>query len=106
MSALRHELAAECGSTGIECFDAWAHELLETGYLHNHARMWFARYGFSLSNCLGRWERVSSSVIFWTETQHPTLSWRWVAGLRPRGKTYLARPDNIERFTEGRFSPS
>ena len=28
--------------TGITCFDAWVEELLETGYLHNHARMWFA----------------------------------------------------------------
>jgi deoxyribodipyrimidine photo-lyase len=30
------------GATGIACFDAWALELIETGYLHNHARMWFA----------------------------------------------------------------
>ena len=30
------------GRTGIEAFDAWAQELAETGYLHNHARMWFA----------------------------------------------------------------
>ena len=30
------------GQTGIECFDAWATELVDTGYLHNHARMWFA----------------------------------------------------------------
>ena len=30
------------GQTGLECFDAWATELVETGYLHNHARMWFA----------------------------------------------------------------
>ena len=33
---------AEDGKTGIECFDAWADELVTTGYLHNHARMWFA----------------------------------------------------------------
>jgi len=30
------------GQTGLECFDAWATELIDTGYLHNHARMWFA----------------------------------------------------------------
>ncbi|MEM9706456.1 MAG: FAD-binding domain-containing protein, partial [Pseudomonadota bacterium] len=30
------------GATGIEGFDDWASELVETGYLHNHARMWFA----------------------------------------------------------------
>jgi deoxyribodipyrimidine photo-lyase len=34
--------AATEGQTGIDCFDAWAQELKETGYLHNHARMWFA----------------------------------------------------------------
>jgi deoxyribodipyrimidine photo-lyase len=33
---------AIAGETGIECFDAWAQELRETGYLHNHSRMWFA----------------------------------------------------------------
>ena len=34
-----------------------------------------------------------------------TLSWRWVAGLQTPGKHYLARPDNIVRYTEGRFAP-
>jgi deoxyribodipyrimidine photo-lyase len=32
-----------------------------------------------------------------------TLSWRWVVGLHTRGKVYLARPDNIARYTDGRF---
>lgn len=35
-----------------------------------------------------------------------TLSWRWVAGLHTRGKTYLARRDNIRRYTNGRFEIS
>ena len=30
------------GRTGIEAFDYWAKELVDHGYLHNHARMWFA----------------------------------------------------------------
>jgi len=33
---------AVAGNTGIDCFDAWVTELATTGYLHNHARMWFA----------------------------------------------------------------
>jgi len=33
---------ATSGQTGLECFDAWATELVDTGYLHNQARMWFA----------------------------------------------------------------
>jgi deoxyribodipyrimidine photo-lyase len=34
-----------------------------------------------------------------------TLSWRWVSGLQTPGKTYLARAENIQTFTEGRFYP-
>jgi deoxyribodipyrimidine photo-lyase len=34
-----------------------------------------------------------------------TLSWRWVAGLHTRGKHYLARAENIARYTDGRFDP-
>ena len=33
---------ATSGRTGIACFDQWTGELLDTGYLHNHARMWFS----------------------------------------------------------------
>jgi deoxyribodipyrimidine photo-lyase len=35
-----------------------------------------------------------------------TLSWRWVAGLQTKGKTYLARAENIAKFTENRFNPT
>ena len=38
----RNWRSACTGNTGIDCFDAWAEELTSTGYLHNHARMWFA----------------------------------------------------------------
>ncbi|MEM8582387.1 MAG: FAD-binding domain-containing protein, partial [Pseudomonadota bacterium] len=42
-SGLRMAWEEACrGETDIEAFNAWAHELFETGYLHNHARMWFA----------------------------------------------------------------
>ena len=33
-------LQACSGKTDIACFNEWAEELRETGYLHNHARMW------------------------------------------------------------------
>ena len=42
-SGLRQRWEHAClGQTGIECFDVWADEIVTTGYLHNHARMWFA----------------------------------------------------------------
>ena len=32
-----------------------------------------------------------------------TLSWRWVAGLHTQGKSYLAKRDNILKYTDNRF---
>ena len=32
-----------------------------------------------------------------------TCSWRWVAGLQTKGKHYLAKPWNIEKYTNGRY---
>jgi deoxyribodipyrimidine photo-lyase len=34
-----------------------------------------------------------------------TLSWRWVAGIQTAGKHYIARAENINKFTEGRYNP-
>jgi deoxyribodipyrimidine photo-lyase len=98
--------AAEAGATGIDCFDAWARELAATGYLHNHARMWFASiWIFTLRL---PWELGADFFLRHLIDGDPasnTLSWRWVAGLQTAGKTYLATADNIARFTGGRFDP-
>ena len=34
----------ESGKSGVAVMDAFARQLIETGYLHNHARMWFAAW--------------------------------------------------------------
>jgi len=94
------------GRTGIDCFDVWARELVETGYLHNHARMWFASiWIFTLRL---PWQLGADFFLRHLLDGDPasnTLGWRWVGGLHTKGKTYLARPDNIARYTEGRFNP-
>jgi deoxyribodipyrimidine photo-lyase len=94
------------GRTGIDCFDAWVTELAETGYLHNHARMWFASiWIFTLKL---PWELGADFTYRHFIDGDPasnTLSWRWVGGLHTKGKTYLARPDNIAAHSNGRFSP-
>lgn len=95
------------GRTGLEGFDDWAQELVQTGWLHNHARMWFASiWIFTL-----KLPWVLGADFFYrhlidADPASNTLSWRWVAGLHTKGKTYLARPDNIEKFTKGRFRPT
>jgi deoxyribodipyrimidine photo-lyase len=98
---------AIAGRTGIECFDHWVGELVETGYIHNHARMWFASiWIFTLKL---PWQLGADFFLTHLLDGDPasnTLSWRWVAGLHTPGKHYLARASNIEKFTCGRFNPA
>ena len=97
---------AESGLTGIDGFDHWARELVETGYLHNHARMWFASiwiFTLRLPWVLGADFFLRHLID--ADPASNTLSWRWVAGLQTPGKTYLATADNIARFSNGRFTP-
>lgn len=97
---------AIAGRTGIDCFDHWCAELKTTGYLHNHARMWFASiWIFTLRL---PWELGADFFLRHLLDADPasnTLSWRWVAGLHTKGKTYLARPSNIAKYTNGQFNP-
>ncbi len=104
---VRRDWRAACnGETGIDAFDHWAGELAATGYLHNHARMWVASiWIFTLRL---PWELGADWFLRHLLDGDPasnTLGWRWVAGLQTRGKTYLATRENIERYTDGRFSP-
>jgi deoxyribodipyrimidine photo-lyase len=104
---LRRDVArAMDGQTGIECFDAWATELVDTGYLHNHTRMWFASIWIFT---LGLPWRLGADFFYRHlldgDAASNTLGWRWVAGLHTRGKPYPADARNIATFTAGRFAP-
>lgn len=102
----RDIVKAEKGQTGIEGFDNWARELVETGYLHNHARMWFASiWIFTLRLPWALGADFFLRHLLDADAASNTLSWRWVAGLQTAGKTYLATADNIARYTNGRFAP-
>ena len=103
---LRRGWESACeGETGIAPFDDWARELVRTGYVHNHARMWFASVWI---HTLGLpWELGADFFLRHLLDGDPasnTLGWRWVAGLHTRGKTYLARPGNIRRYTGERYA--
>ena len=92
--------------TGIKCFDHWTQELIETGYLHNHARMWYASiWIFTLKkNWFDGAIFFQKYLLDWCPAVN-TLSWRWVAGLQTIGKNYIARADNINKFTNFKFNP-
>jgi deoxyribodipyrimidine photo-lyase len=98
--------AAEAGTTGIAGLDDWARELVATGYLHNHARMWFASiWIFTLGLPWTSGADFFLRYLLDGDAASNTLSWRWVAGLHTVGKTYLATRDNIVRYTGGRIDP-
>jgi deoxyribodipyrimidine photo-lyase len=95
------------GRTGIDGFDDWACELGDFGWLHNHARMWFASiWIFTLRLPWALGADLFLRHLLDGDPASNTLSWRWVAGLHTRGKHYLARAENIRRYTGGRHAPA
>ena len=95
------------GLTDIECFNYWVKELRENGYLHNHTRMWFASIWIFTLNL--PWQLGAEFFLKYltdADSASNTLSWRWVAGIQTKGKNYLAKNWNIEKFTNGKFSPA
>ena len=96
--------AAVNGNTDIECFNDWVHELKDTGYLHNHTRMWFSSiWIFTLEL---PWQLGAEFFMRYLKDGDPasnTLSWRWTAGVQTKGKNYVAQEWNIKKFTNGRY---
>ena len=89
------------GKSGVAIIDHFTRELLTTGYLHNHARMWWAAHwihGEGLPWQLGA--EFFLRHLLDGDAASNTLSWRWVAGLHTRSKTYLARRSNLERYLD------
>lgn len=90
--------AVAAGRSGVALMDRFARELTETGYLHNHARMWWASFWVHVEKL--PWE-LGAEFFFRhlldADAASNTLSWRWVAGLQTRNKTYLVRRSNLER---------
>jgi deoxyribodipyrimidine photo-lyase len=95
---------AIAGQTPMPLFNEWCQELVQTGYLHNHARMWFASiWIFSLGL---PWQLGADFFVRHLLDGDPasnTLGWRWVAGLHTAGKTYLATPNNIRSCAPDRL---
>ena len=89
------------GTTTLACIDAFAHDLTATGYLHNHARMWFAAY-------LVHWRRIrwQAGAAWFLEhlvdgdPASNNLSWQWVASTFS-SKPYIFNRENLERYTAG-----
>ncbi|WP_317109647.1 FAD-binding domain-containing protein [Chroococcidiopsis sp. SAG 2025] len=89
------------GTTGLVCIDSFSQQMRQTGYLHNHARMWMAAY-------MVHWRRIRWQVgaIWFLEhlldgdPASNNMSWQWVASTFSH-KPYFFNRENLERYTEG-----
>ena len=87
------------GEDTLAIMNHFARELIATGYLHNHARMWFAGWWIHIERL--PWQLGADFFLRHLLDGDPasnTLSWRWVAGLQTPGKTYLPRRSNLEKY--------
>lgn len=89
--------------TGVDWVDAFAAELHETGYLHNHARLWLAGYV-----CHARRVHWAAGAQWFLEhlldgdPASNNLSWQWVASTFSH-KPYLFNRQNVRKFSGDRF---
>jgi deoxyribodipyrimidine photo-lyase len=91
------------GITGLPCMDGVIRDLLHDGYVHNHARMWFAAY-------VVHWLKVDwREAADWFENNlldgdkaSNHLSWQWVASLFS-SKPYYFNKENLSRFTGEKY---
>jgi deoxyribodipyrimidine photo-lyase len=91
------------GRTGLACMDAFSEELCQTGYLHNHARMWLAAYVVHWRRV--RWQAGARWFLRHLLDGDPAsnnLSWQWVASTFSH-KPYFFNRENLEKYTGGRY---
>jgi deoxyribodipyrimidine photo-lyase len=87
------------GDTGLPCVDAWVEKLVETGYLHNHERLWFAAYTvhFRKIDWKAGYDFFREHLLDGDITSN-ALSWQWVASTFSH-KPYFMNKENIAKFS-------
>ncbi|MEM7726922.1 MAG: FAD-binding domain-containing protein [Cyanobacteria bacterium P01_A01_bin.45] len=89
------------GTTGLVCIDSFSKQLRETGYLHNHMRMWMAAYIVHWRRI--RWQAGAKWFLEHLLDGDPAsnnMSWQWVASTFSH-KPYFFNRENLERYTNG-----
>jgi len=85
-------------ATGVPVIDMAVRTLYNTGYLHNHARMWLASYVVHIRKV--HW-RIGADWLYGHlldgDLASNHLSWQWVAGTGS-SKPYLFNADNVARY--------
>ncbi|GAC1411628.1 MAG: hypothetical protein NVSMB64_21540 [Candidatus Velthaea sp.] len=91
------------GTTGAACIDGFVHDLVDGGYVHNHARMYFSAYVVHHRRI--RWQAGAAFYLPHLLDGDPAsnnLSWQWVASTFA-DKPYIFNRENLERYTAGAY---
>lgn len=94
------------GNTGLPCMDGFIHALISTGYMHNHARMWFASY--VVHHLKIDWRAAADwfeAHLLDGDSASNHLSWQWVASTFS-AKPYFFNKENLARFTGEKYCAS
>lgn len=86
------------GQTGVACLDHWIKELTETGYIHNHVRMYLAAYVVHWRHV--KWQAGAAwflSVLVDADIASNNLSWQWVASTFSN-KPYFFNLENVQKY--------
>ncbi|MGA1048830.1 MAG: FAD-binding domain-containing protein, partial [Minisyncoccia bacterium] len=87
-------------NTGINTIDSAIEELYQTGYMHNHARMWTASL---VTNIAKSYWKIPSQWMYYHlldgDIASNTLSWQWVSGTFS-SKKYFANQENINKYSK------
>ena len=103
----KYYLNAINANTNLSFFNDWIKDLKENGYLHNHIRMWFASiWIFTLKLPWQLGADFFMQNLLDGDPASNTLSWRWSAGIQTKGKNYLARKNNIEKYSNIKLKPN
>lgn len=91
-------LALVNAATGIDAIDKAIEELYQSGYMHNHMRMYVASVACNIAK--SHWRMPAQWMYYhlldgdWASN---ALSWQWVAGSNA-SKKYFANQDNINKY--------
>ena len=91
--------AVTTATTGITAIDQSIEELLQTGYLHNHSRLWLAMLCCNVARTA--WWNPSRWMYYHLldgDLASNTMSWQWVAGSY-RKQPYIADQENINTYS-------
>ena len=85
-------------NTGIACIDSFINDLINTGYVHNHARMYLASYVVHFRRI--KWQAGAQwflEHLLDGDEASNNLSWQWVASTFSN-KPYIFNLENVDKY--------